>query len=119
MKTQTATEGKPLTELQIEAIAHYDRMITWARTQPHDDKPDSSGMFAAIGEYWFGKSSSFCQKYFNAFMNDRCALCPLNGGAVCWGELRLKVDVAKTWGEWIAAAEKVKEYIIEHGGEEK
>ena len=119
MKTQTATEEKGLSKLQIKAIAHYDRMIAWARTQPYDDKPDSSDMFAAIGEYWFGKSCSFCQKYFNAYKNDRCTLCPLNDGVVCCGGRWLIMNSAETWGDWVRAAEKVKEYIIEHGGVEK
>ena len=119
MKTQTATEEKGLTELQIEALAHYDRMIAWARTQPFFAIPDDETMLAGIGEDWHSKDCSFCQKYFNAYMNDRCTLCPLNDGVVCCGGRWLIMNSAETWGEWIAAAEKVKEYIIEHGGEEK
>ena len=119
MKTQTATEEKGLTELQIEATAHYGRMIAWAKTRPENEFPNDDDMIAGIGEEWHSKDCSFCQKYFNTYMNDRCTLCPLNDGAVCCGGLWSKMNSAVTWGEWIAAAEKVKEYIIEHGGVEK
>ena len=121
MKTQTATEEKGLTELQIKALAHYDRMIAWVKTRPENESPNDEDMIAGIDENWYGEDCPFCRTYFNDETDEAHprSLCPLSYRYQCCGGLWVKMDNAETWGEWIAAAEKVKEYIIEHGGGEK
>lgn len=123
MKTQIATEEKGLTELQIKAIAHYDRMIIFARMRekicPTESK-DYATMKFFLTEAWSAKDCAYCLKYQKeSGLYQSCGYCPLFFCGQCCGGLWDNLNRAETWGEWVAAAEKVKEYIIEHGGKLK
>lgn len=90
------------------SIAHWKRMIKWARKQPVNRKPDIINMFKAIGEIWHDDDCALCQKYYHEFKG--CDDCPLNKA---FGEcsssknnnLWFTVIKSKSWGIWIVNAE--------------
>lgn len=104
-----------MTELQEKAIAHYDRMIAWAKTRPEKGIKAFMQMRLTIGEEWGGGYCPYCNTYHISLGN--CGACPLGDDDNCCGGLWWKLNAAETWGEWIVAAEAVKQYIIENGGE--
>jgi len=87
-----------------ESIAHWKRMISWARRQDQPGKPDAYVMYAAINEDWFGDFCPLCGRTYDA----GCDSCPLslsgnncNNNGSSWNV----VDNSETWEEWIANAE--------------
>jgi len=109
-----------------EAIAHYERMIKWAKTQPPGNriryKHSVSIMFVAIGEDWYGKNCVYCQKYIKYSSSSTNKPCPLTSYVIpycddksCCNGLWIKMNNSTTWKEWIINAEKVLEYIKENG----
>lgn len=114
MTTTQIDEEYPLTELQKKAVAHYDRMIRWAKDQLGDRAADSDEMFREIGEWWGGEDCPYCEAFKNT---GACTICPLRAPGGCCAGLWRWLNRSRNWHDWIIEAEKVKEYIIENGGE--
>ena len=102
-----------MTDMQADAIKHYEEMIAWAKTQPPDRCADYAKMYYSIRQNWFGHNCSYCKGYAIA----NCKGCPLDDNDSCCHGLWSKMDKSQTWKEWIGYAEKVLEYIKENGGE--
>jgi len=96
-------------ELKEQALAHYARMIKWAKRQRADDKPRSGTMHLEIGESWGAKDCAYCASF------DRCLACPLYTHFGCCNGLWEAMKAATTWGEWLKCAHKIVEYIKQHG----
>lgn len=99
-----------MNKLQKDAIAHYNRMIKWAKTQSQNSTPLSHVMNMEIKEGWGGADCSYCRAYL-----ENCDDCSLSKSYRCCNELWYKMDVAKTWSEWIKYAQKIKQYIKDNG----
>ena len=102
-----------MNKLQKDAIAHYNRMIKWAKTQSQDISPHPIAMKFEIGEMWGSDDCSYCMTY-------RCDDCPLSKFTGpeffgCCNKLWRKMDTASTWSEWIEYAKKIKQYIKDNG----
>ena len=111
-----------------DAIAHYKRMIKWAKTQPQRGEwPEYDVMSDNIHEDWYALHCSYCAKFMSHEddVYNPCYLCPLSlfkeksfpidEGKICCNGLWAKINEAKTWSTWIKRAEKVLEYIKENG----
>jgi hypothetical protein len=48
---------------QAKAIAHYDRMIAWAKKQHCSGLPDRDRMYNEINEHWYSDSCAYCNHY--------------------------------------------------------
>ena len=103
-----------MTEIKQEALAHYDRMIEWAKKQNQSIECRPGIMLEAISEQWYGPFCSYCQKYFGI-----CSECELTRENVilfdCCNGLWRKMTKSLTWGEWVINAEAVRKYINERG----
>jgi len=103
---------KRLMVVKRQALAHYDRMIAWAKTQHPNSYPSKERMDRKIGEHWQGRFCAYCCYY-----NTDCRSCPLSpspfGG--CCGALWHLLNAASNWKLWIKAAKKVRAYIKRHG----
>lgn len=97
--------------IQKQAIAHYDRMIEWAKKQPQRKIPDDCDMLCEIGENWFSNGCTYCLKYFDG----SCDTCALQAKRGCCNGLWESMNRSETWGTWVKRAEKVRQYIIDNG----
>jgi hypothetical protein len=110
--------------MKTVSIQLYEKKIAWAETQVPHESPSKDKMLCAIGHVWDGKACPYCQNYVYENINN-CNLCPLyditykknriNASEYCCSGLWTKMNESKTWAEWIINAEKVLEYIKEHG----
>ena len=119
--------------LKQKALAHYDRMIEWAKKQPKKNKCDRVNMYYHISETWSGSHCPYCQKMSEKDLN--CSYCRLHAdndddnccceGAwmdmanaetyCCCDGAWMDMANAETWGTWVKRARKVREYIEKHG----
>ena len=99
-----------MSKIKKEELAHYDRMIAWAKEQKPRDKVSGYKMWDKIGEMWSNDDSSYCKRY-GLF----CGSCPLSLDLRCCNRLYSDMHNSKTWGTWVKRAEKVREYIRENG----
>lgn len=101
-----------MTETQAikESIVHWERMREWARKQRWDKGSTGFEMREAISETWAGTYCVLCNTY-------RCSNCPLykkygKCGVFCVGDNAWKkVNLSKTWGEWIVASNAMIEQL--------
>jgi hypothetical protein len=107
------------------SIERYEEKIAWAKTQDPDGFPIGDRMRNAIWHSWTASSCPYCQKYYNKLTNT-CNTCLLyddddcyendsDASEYCCSGLWAEMNCSKTWSEWISNAEKVLEYIKEHG----
>lgn len=101
-----------------EALAHYERMIKWAKTQPKKADVSEHDMVSAIKEAWSADYCPYCKK----MTGKSCRLCPLCRPSAktlylgaCCGGLWYKLDLAETWGEWLKYATKIYDFIDRNG----
>jgi hypothetical protein len=118
-------------KLKKETLAHYDRMITWAKKQNELDQPNDKLMLSLLNETWKGFFCKYCIYYSGFFdeqntsfcKNNTYGNCPLNPNKAnfkktsmyCCNGLWSKMNRSKTWEEWIVNAKLVKKYIKENG----
>lgn len=102
--------------LKQKALAHYDRMIEWAKKQPKRGHVSKIKMFVEINETW---ESDYCI-YCNSHKGGTCPQCKLysipryDGRHCCDGLWRI-MNSAVCWPTWVKRARKVREYIEKHG----
>jgi len=108
------------------AIAHYERMIEWAKKQNKSENPEENPCYEKmekeLGEDWYAEYCPYCQEYKN-LVNYYCCDCPLQEEnpikpgteSNCCDGLWLDMSRAESWGEWIEKAKKVLQYIKEKG----
>lgn len=112
-----------MTDITQAAIEHYDRMIEWAKKQNQLSLCESSIMRDQLGEYYGSISCVFCCVFCEKYEGRGCPKCPLyckeSGGNQCCDNLWKEMVESATWEEFIPAAEKVREYIREHGDQVK
>jgi hypothetical protein len=108
---------RTIAKIQREAIAHYERMIAWAKTQIGSDISSRVKMGEELNEVWNSEDCPYCKTF--AFLRIKgkkdshaCGWCPLY--TCCETEWQMLIQT-KTWKEWIEQAEKVLEYIKENG----
>lgn len=92
-------------KLLDESIAHWDRMIRWARTQPQDGKVYDEYMFDEIKERWNADYCSLCLEYY-----DSCEGCPLReAGNYCEDDCSAwrAVCCSAKWDKWVEKAEEM------------
>jgi hypothetical protein len=111
-----------MSKMKEETIKLYEEKIAWAKgTQDPNGHPSRGDMLQQIGHSWDGSFCPYCKKYNNAYVNHGCILegieCPLLGAnkISCCNGLWQKMNFSNIWAEWITNAEKVLEYIKEHG----
>lgn len=88
--------------LYKKVVAHWERMIKWAKEQPKGEDVNSNKMFEAIKETRAGIYCVFCRKYHSS----KCKLCPIEielGG--CFDIGYNEVGDSHTWGSWVRNAE--------------
>jgi len=92
-----------MTEKQAikKTIAHWERMIKWAKKQNHYNFVNKNEMMNEIGECWDSRYCDLCIKY----NKNRCAKCPLKrkyGGCIMRTDnLWFSVATSRIWDEWI------------------
>lgn len=97
-----------------EALAHYDRMFAWVRTQLIDDYVDMGTMQTCIGESWYASCCCYCHTYY--FDHDNpCSMCPLNKDRKCCNGLWDELNNSRTWKEWLQNVWPVRDYIEKFG----
>jgi len=114
--------------LKKEALAHYNRMIKWAKEQNKLDQPSSTLMLTMLEENWQGAFCKYCTTFreqnaafiFNCCEHNEYGICPLNintekTSTYCCDGLWIKMAKSETWEEWIVNAKLVKNYIKENG----
>jgi len=96
----------------LETIAHWDRMIDWAKKREKRWMVSRGDMCYDVGENWRGEHCPLCVKYKADYV---CGKCPLleKYGRCGYGRknLWLKVHLSETWGTWVKNAEKFREQI--------
>lgn len=105
--------GKKYSQKKKDALAHYRRMIKWAKKQPKRQPPHREIMRGEIGEEWHGADCVYCVEE-----KGKCMFCVLNGGAAafnCCNGLWYKMATAGSWESWIYYAEKIVQYIKNNG----
>ena len=132
--TKTERQKKEvLKRIQKEALAHYDRMITWVeRSIRHTpafgrQQPSFAMIEDAIREDYSSEYCPYCQSYGPdvSCSRPRKGLCPLFDvkkpiiNVCCCGGLYVKMYHAKTWKTWAVRAHKVRAYIKQYGGKPK
>jgi hypothetical protein len=96
-----------------ESIAHWKRMIKWAKTQPVRSKKYIAEMSRYINESPSIWDCSLCTKYISRTCSTYICSnsCPLikNYRLSCFHDDSLyhKVADTKTWGAWVKRAEKM------------
>jgi hypothetical protein len=110
-----------------KTIAHYKRMIEWAKTQPAKNPIKYQAMYRAIGEDWFSTSCLYCKEHskssdkqaFPGIFVTSCGDCELSGeqklSSYCCDRLWMKLNAASNRKEWVKAAKKVLKYIKKYG----
>lgn len=92
-----------LKEAVADCIAHWERMIKWARMRK-GGSPEIRyfEMKDEIGEHPTSEYCALCKMFFR----DKCAGCPL-GTCEDTDSLYQKVMHTETWGAWVLAAKKL------------
>ena len=82
-----------------KSIAHWKRMVRWAKKQDPLSITEPTLMAHQLGEIWFCRDCPLCRKY------QSCTDCPLKscGRGSAWGKVRRG---SRTWGTWVQAAEQ-------------
>lgn len=105
-----------------ETIAHWERMIAWARARTNyyiTSIPPlcEFEMFEAIKESWYSDSCPLCALFYYV-QNDVCSeKCPIFQAYGECGEeeatdnLWLNVEDSESWYEWVINAKKFLEQI--------
>ncbi len=102
--------------IKRKTIAHYNKMIKWAKKQNPEESTSKELMYVEIKQNWTGLSCFYCSAYYG--INDKCfGRCPLstNEDDYCCDHLWETMDRSRTWREWIENAKKVLDYIKIHG----
>jgi len=99
-----------------ECIAHWEKMLAWAETQPEAKIKDQSEMQEAIDEAWNGDYCSLCIAFTNDDTENECEACPLFlMGYECSATESPFVQVlrARTWGGWVINAKEMLKALKE------
>ncbi len=108
---------KRRTDLKLlkESIAHWKRMIKWAKKRDPMESCYAQEMLRSIEEDWFSDFCPLCKKY-SGFCDNFCSGCPLDiffitceGAKSKWMELRNRSEI---WMEWIYYAKRVKRQLV-------
>ena len=118
-------------KIQQDAIAHYERMIAWAKAHINLTVNLTFNVFEmekAIGERAHSRDCSYCNRfqdtcrYEGDFHIQPCSSCPLHNGkhdwatsSYCCNGLWLELNRSTSWKQWIVNAEAVLEYIKQYG----
>ena len=67
-------------KIKKEAIAHYERMIEYAKGQEPKDIADGFEMFVSINGCWRGECCPYCEEFFDGLDDGEyeCLKCPLS-----------------------------------------
>lgn len=95
-----------LQKAKDEAIAHWDRMIVWAKKQNPNETAYSFKMWREIDENWSGEYCALCKLFPGA-----CSKCPMPVKCSSDNSVWAEVYSASTWGEWVTAADKMPETL--------
>jgi hypothetical protein len=94
------------------SIAHWERMIAWAKMEPEEEPPAEGYMRARLGENWYSYSCALCKMFGHPSQAGICGSvsCPLalmgqkcSDDGSCWES----VSEAATWREWISHARRM------------
>lgn len=103
--------GKKYSVRKKESLAHYRRMIKWAKTQAKNRRPSAAEMSMDIDEEWNGDNCQYCRAH-----DGHCAYCQLDDiKSGCCSGLWKKMYDAKSWAKWIYWAERIVQYIKNNG----
>jgi hypothetical protein len=110
---------RTLKSIQKKTLAHYDRMIEWAKIQHPSGLVKIRHMKNDLGESWGGDYCEYCNKfyiYIEMDASETCSFCPLaNSQKYCCNELWQKMSLSHTWKTWINYATQVRDYIERNG----
>ena len=97
---------KHLRALKKDVVAHWKRMIVWAKKQPKRVVANAWIMQSNLGKWWGSSDCAFCLAL-------SCEDCPfvIYFGRVCTLMGHIEVAGSKTWGEWVKNAEEFLEKI--------
>ena len=94
-------------EQKTQCIAHYKRMIDWAKTQDPGGKASLYYMKEATHERWTNTYCKLCIDY-----DTHCAYCPMSAIDQCCMEqdsIWKAMGRSYYWGEWLIHAEELLE----------
>jgi len=96
-----------------DSIAHWERMIAWAKKQPKKDAPSGEVMETAIGEHWGNKYCALCKEYLGIGTCRDCPLAKKYGecGSYSYNNAWYFVAGSRMWGEWLKNAERMLEQL--------
>ena len=100
---------KNFEKVKAASIAHYNRMIAWAETQPQTDPPSIMKMYRAINEHWKGDSCPMC-----IAISSDCNKCPIAKTAQtigCRNTPWHTMNASQTWKDWLFHARRELEFI--------
>ena len=97
-------------------------MRKWAKKQRGTNIKDMFLMGKNINEFWLGTDCILCEKYGELYTFEKgCEKCPLffNGfGCLTNNSAWEKMNVSKTWAEWIINATEMARVIMKLPREE-
>ncbi|MCP4648779.1 MAG: hypothetical protein GY853_01685 [PVC group bacterium] len=111
----TITRTRERNFIKESALAHYDGMIAWAKSQRRFNEPDKHTMYYHLHECWFSEDCDYCTTYSVEDFDDGCYKCPLSKNRECCGGLWYEMNDTMFWWTWIRKAKKVKQYIADNG----
>ena len=82
------------------SIAHYKRMIQWAKTRPKTEFADRNVMQMELGEWWGSTYCCHCTHYgYTGWVGgESCQKCPLFDDGDCCDGLHAKLHGDVKWG---------------------
>lgn len=99
-------------QAKAESLAHYQRMIDWAKTQPGEYHPSTIRMDNEIGDFWGVDTCAYCGRFECIGLEaTRHNLCPLSSNQKCCDDIFHNMAAARSWSEWIKYAKQVQDFI--------
>jgi hypothetical protein len=96
--------------VQRKALKHYDKMITWVKTQESNEPADIFKMMQSIGTIWGSDDCAYCNYIISKGL--KCDNCKL---ANCCDTFYKKMNESEKWKNWLKYAKRIRKFIEEKG----
>lgn len=95
--------------IKEETLAHYHRMIEWAKEQDPSGNAYSEFMYQELGESWLAHSCPLCK--LHQYKCESCIVYYSTKMYGCRGTPWNSLDTCIQWGDWIDAALEEVEFL--------
>lgn len=96
-------------DLKERTLAHYDRMILWAKKQNPDENINHIKMLEDLKENWYCDYCPLCNEV------STCGQCPVYKSNEkffdCFGTPWVKMSNSQTWKEWLVYANEERDFL--------